>query len=181
MSGSHRTEKTLSHMGKVVMATQVITPGVDPRRARNIILLLALSLALLMTGYAIIMPLFARRLGEFGSGVSALSLMSTAYALAGIVASPFLGALADRFGRRPLVLGSLAAFALANIGFLLATSTEMLVVVRALEGALSAGLGPAAMGIVADIAPEDKRARWIGIVMGGASAGWVAARKRTMA
>ena len=173
MSGSHRTEKTLSHMGKVVIATQVITPGVDPRRARNIILLLAVSLALLMTGYAIIMPIFARRLGEFGSGVSALSLMSTAYALAGIVASPFMGALADRFGRRPLVLGSLAAFALANIGFLLATSTEMLVVVRALEGALSAGLGPAALGIVADIAPEDKRARWIGLVMGGASAGWV--------
>jgi predicted MFS family arabinose efflux permease len=156
-------------MGKVVVATQVITSEMDPRRARKVILLLAVSMGLLMTGYAIIMPLFARRLGEFGSGVGALSLMSTAYALAGILASPFFGALADRMGRRPLVLGSLAAFALANIGFLVATSTDMLIVVRALEGALSAGLVPAALGIVADIAPEDKRARWIGVVMGGAS------------
>jgi DHA1 family tetracycline resistance protein-like MFS transporter len=99
--------------------------------------------------------------------------MSTAYALAGIVASPLMGILADRVGRRPLVLGSLVSFALTNIGFLLATSTEMLIVMRALEGALSAGLFPAALGIVADIAPEDKRSRWLGFVTGGASVGWV--------
>jgi multidrug resistance protein len=99
--------------------------------------------------------------------------MSTAYALAGILASPLMGMLADRVGRRPLVLGSLISFALANIGFLLATSTEMLIVMRALEGALSAGLFPAALGIVADIAPVDKRSRWLGFVTGGASVGWV--------
>jgi multidrug resistance protein len=160
-------------MGQVLVAGRVITSEVDLRRAIRIIWLLAVSLGLLMTGYAITMPIFARRLGEFGSGVGALSLMSTAYALAGIVASPFMGTLADRIGRRPLVLGSLVSFALANIGFLLATSTEMLVVMRALEGALSAGLFPAALGIVADIAPEDKRSRWLGFVTGGASVGWV--------
>ena len=164
---------THAHMGQVVVAGQVITSEIDLRRASRIIWLLAVSLGLLMTGYAITMPIFARRLGEFGSGVGALSLMSTAYALAGIVASPFMGMLADRIGRRPLVLGSLVSFALANIGFLLATSTEMLVVMRALEGALSAGLFPAALGIVADIAPKDKRSRWLGFVTGGASVGWV--------
>jgi multidrug resistance protein len=169
-----RTDRgTHAHMGQVVVADQVITSGIDPRRAGRIIWLLAVSLGLLMTGFAITMPIFARRLGEFGSGVGALSLMSTAYALAGIVASPIMGALADRIGRRPLVLGSLFSFALANIGFLLATSTEMLTVMRALEGALSAGLFPAALGIVADIAPEDKRSRWLGYVTGGAAVGWV--------
>jgi len=164
---------TYAHMGKIVIAGQVITSEIDLRRASRIIWLLAVSLGLLMTGYAITMPIFARRLGEFGSGVGALSLMSTAYALAGIVASPFMGMLADRIGRRPLVLGSLVSFALANIGFLLATSTEVLVVMRALEGALSAGRVPAALGIVADIAPKDKRSRWLGFVTGGASVGWV--------
>jgi DHA1 family tetracycline resistance protein-like MFS transporter len=67
----------------------------------------------------------------------------------------------------------LVSFALANIGFLLATSTEMLIVMRALEGTLSAGLFPAALGIVADIAPVDRRSRWLGFVTGGASVGWV--------
>jgi hypothetical protein len=46
-------------MGKVVVATQVITSEMDPRRARKVILLLAVSMGLLMTGYAIIMPLFS--------------------------------------------------------------------------------------------------------------------------
>jgi DHA1 family multidrug resistance protein-like MFS transporter len=160
-------------MGEVCVADQIVTSATDPRRGARIIWLLAVSLGLLMTGYAIIMPIFARRLGEFHAGVGALSVMSTAYALAGIVASPILGMLADRVGRRPLVLGSLISFALANIGFLLATSTEMLIVMRALEGALSAGLFPAALGIVADIAPVNRRSQWLGFVTGGASVGWV--------
>ena len=150
-----------------------VTPVLDLSRARKAIVILAFSMGLLMTGYAIVMPIFARRLGELGFGVGALSLMLTSYALAGIVASPIMGALADRFGRRPMVLGSLLAFVLSNIGFVLVNTTEMLVLVRALEGALTAGMVPAALGIVADIAPKEKRTRWIGYVMGGASAGWV--------
>jgi DHA1 family tetracycline resistance protein-like MFS transporter len=160
-------------MGRVVLAEQISLSGVDVRRLRQIMLLLSVCLALLMTGYGIILPIFARRLGEMGSGVRELSLMSTAYALATIVTAPIMGALADRFGRRPMVLGSLLSFALANIGFLLAESTEMLVLMRALEGGLSAGLFPAAQGIVVDLAPKEQRARWLGIVMGGASVGWI--------
>ena len=173
MSGRPNTEKPPAHMGKVVVATQVITAGFDPRRARNIIILLAASMAVMMTGFGIIFPIFARRLGEFGSGVEALGLMSMAYAITGIVASPFMGALADRFGRRPLVLASLAAYVAANLGFLLADSTGMMIAVRALQGALTAGLVPASMGIVADIAPEKERARWVGVVMAGYSMGFV--------
>lgn len=164
--------KTHSHMGKVVVATQVITSGIDPRRARNVILLLAASMALIWTGYGIIMPIFARRLSEFGSDVETLGLMMMASALTGIVAAPFMGSLADRFGRRPIVLGSLAAYVAVNLGFLLASSPTMFIVIRAVEGVFMAGLGPAAMGVIADIAPENRRAQWIGIVNGGSSVGW---------
>jgi MFS family permease len=41
-------------------------------------------------------------------------------------------------------------------------------------GAFTAGLVPAVIGIVADLAPMDHRAHWIGIVSGGASVGWIA-------
>jgi MFS family permease len=68
---------------------------------------------------------------------------------------------------------SLAAFALANIGFLLATSTIAFTVIRSLEGALSAGLYPAAMGVVADLVPRNERGRWIGVVMAGYGAGFI--------
>lgn len=155
------------------MATDVITLGMDPRRARNIILLLAACVALMMTGFGIIMPVFARRFGEFGSGVEALGLMTMAFALAQFVSAPIMGSLADRIGRRPIVLLSLAAFAASNVGFLLAPSTPVFIAVRAVEGALAAGLFPASMAIVADIVPPKKRAQWVGIVMGSYGVGFI--------
>jgi multidrug resistance protein len=161
------------NLGAVVIATDVIDSGLVPSRTRNIILLLAASVALMMTGFGIIMPVFARRLGEFGSGVEALGLMIVSFALAQFVAAPFMGSLADRYGRRPLILLGLAAFAAANFGFLFAPTTTIFIAVRALEGALTAGLFPAAMGVVADIILEQKRARWVGIVMGSYGAGFI--------
>jgi DHA1 family multidrug resistance protein-like MFS transporter len=162
-----------SNLGQVVTAGEVITSGPSPRRARNVILLLAASVGLMMTGFGIIMPIFARRLGEFGSGVEALGLMTMSFALAQLIAAPFMGALADRYGRRPLVLLALASFAAANIAFLLASSTTAFIVIRALEGALTAGLFPAAMGVVGDVVPEKDRARWVGIIMGSYGAGLI--------
>ncbi len=158
----------LRNLGEIVTAPHVVTSQPDPRQMRKIILLLAASVALMMTGFGIIMPVFARRLGEFGAGVEALGLMIMAFSLAQLVASPFMGTLADRFGRRPWIL-----VAPANVGYLIALSTLMFILVRAVAGALTAGLFPAAMGVVADLVPEKKRAQWIGIVMGGYGAGMI--------
>ncbi len=171
--GGNGSNSVPSNLGQMVVAGEVITSGPSPRRARNVILLLAASVGLMMTGFGIIMPIFARRLGEFGSGVEALGLMTMSFALAQLIAAPFMGALADRYGRRPLVLLALASFAAANIAFLLASSTTAFIVIRALEGALTAGLFPAAMGVVGDVVPEKDRARWVGIIMGSYGAGLI--------
>lgn len=135
---------------------------------------LAVSMGLQATSFVIILPLFARRFTELGAGVDALGASSMAYALAATVCAPFLGALADRIGRRPIVLGSLAVYAAAFTGFLLATSASTIILLRGIAGALTAGMMPAATGMVADLAPENRRARWIGILSGGASIGWIA-------
>ena len=100
-------------------------------------------------------------------------MMTLSFALAQFVAAPFMGTLADRYGRRPLVLVGLAAFFAANIGFLFANSTTTFLVIRVFEGALTAGLFPAAMGVVADVVPRDQRARWVGIIMGSYGAGLI--------
>jgi len=162
-----------SILGQVIIAKEVVTSGPSDRRARNVILLLAASVGLMMTGFGIILPVFARRLDEFGSGVEGLGLMTMSFALAQFVAAPFMGTLADRYGRKPLVLLSLAAFMVANIGFLLATSTAAFVVIRIFEGALTAGLFPAAIGVVADVVPKNQRARWVGVVMSSYGAGLI--------
>jgi DHA1 family tetracycline resistance protein-like MFS transporter len=145
----------------------------NPKRDRNILLTLAAIMALQMISFGVIMPIFARRLGDFGAGVEALGVMAMAYSITSIAASPFMGSLADRVGRRPLVLGSLAAYVATFTAYLLAPSTNVFIVIRAMAGAMTAGLGPAVMGIAADIAADDDRARWFGIIGGGSAIGWI--------
>jgi len=168
MSSKHH-----AHMGAVYRASRVADQGMEPRRARNLIILLALCMAMQMISFGVIFPLFARMIGDFGDGMEALAVSLMAYSLAGIIAAPIMGSLADRFGRRPLLWGSLAVYALAFGGYYLSTSSLAFIIIRGLAGALTAGLGSAMMGVVADIAPRDERARWIGIIGGGQSLGWI--------
>ena len=162
-----------ANLGEVIVAQQVITSQLEPKRARAIVLLLAGSVALMMTGFGIIMPVFARRLSEFGDGVEALGLMTMAFALAQMIASPIIGSMADKYGRRPIILLSLGAFVLTNIGYLLAQSTNVFILIRAAGGFFTAGLFPAAMGVVADTIPEENRGRWIGVIMSGYGIGFI--------
>jgi MFS family permease len=142
-------------------------------KAQNVVLALSLCLALQMTSFVMILPLFSRRFADFGAGVEELSASALAYALAATFAAPFMGALADRFGRRPLVLAPLAVYVLAFSGYLWAPTAAWFIALRGLAGAFTAGLIPAITGIVADLAPDDRRAQWIGILNGGASVGWI--------
>jgi len=160
-----------SHPESQTPAPATVPGRLNPRKA---IAVLSACMALQMTSYVMILPLFARRFSEFGAGVEALGISAMAYALTSALAAPFMGALADRLGRRPLILGSLAAYTAAFCGYLLAPSAGVLIVLRGLTGAFTAGLIPAVTGLAADLAPEDRRAQWIGFVSGGAAVGWIA-------
>ena len=142
------------------------------KRVRSVIAYLTASCALMMTGFGIATPVFARRLIELGAGVEVLSLMAMASALAQFLLAPFIGELADRFGRRRIVLLALSGLAITNLAFLLAWSSGTFIVLRFLQGAFSVGMLPAAMGMVADLVPEQLRTRWVGVIMGGYAVGF---------
>lgn len=143
------------------------------RRSPSILVVLAVCMALQMTGFVMLLPLFARRFESFGAGVEALGASAMAYALTSTIAAPFMGMLADRVGRRPIILLSFAAYVLAFSGYLFAASAWQLIVLRGLAGVFTAGLLPAMTSMVGDISPENRRAQWLGLVNGGASAGWI--------
>jgi MFS transporter, DHA1 family, multidrug resistance protein len=150
------------------MSTQIT------RRSPGILIALAFCIALQMMSFAMILPLFARRFESFGMGVGALGVSAMAYALSSAFLAPFIGMLADRFGRRPVILFTLTGFVITYCGYLFASSAWMLILLRGLAGVFTAGLLPAMMSIVGDLAPENRRGQWIGIVNGGgAAAGWI--------
>jgi MFS family permease len=111
-------------------------------------------MALHMTGFAMFQPLFALRFDSFGAGVAALSVSDMAYALTFAFAAPFTGMLADRFGRRPIILLSLVGYVLAFAGYLFAPVAWILIALRGLAGIFGAGLLPGMTSIVGDLAPE---------------------------
>ena len=167
------TQQDENLLGRIVIASQVTTSQMAPNRVRNIILLLSGSVALMMTGYGLVMPVFARRLSEFGDGVEELGFITMSFALAQLIGAPLMGSLADSRGRRPIILLSLVAVAFSYVGYVLAPSTLYFMLIRGAAGFLSAGLFPAAMGVVSDLVPEDRRARWAGIVMGSYAVGMI--------
>lgn len=145
-----------------------------PKSRNPALIVLSSCMALQMTSFVIILPLFARRFTELGAGVEALGISEMAYALTSALAAPFMGALADRIGRRPIVLISLVAYAVVFCGYLIAPSVGVFIVLRGLAGAFTAGLNPAVTGLAADLAPRERRTQWISFVSGGASFGWIA-------
>jgi DHA1 family tetracycline resistance protein-like MFS transporter len=142
-------------------------------QTRRILFLLAACIALMMTGYGIVLPVFAKRIGELGSGVQALGLMTMGFAFAQFILSPFMGSFADRYGRRPLILMALAGEVLANLTYIYAQSIPLYIGVRFFQGAITAGLLPAALAIVGDRVPEDRHAQWTGVIMASYGAGFI--------
>lgn len=155
-----------------VAFSQTGSSGISPRRRRYIMLLLSAGAAIIMTGFGIIMPIFARRLEDFGNGVETLGVMTMGFAIAQFALAPLVGSIADRIGRRPLIILAFAGYTLVNLGFLFAPNATVLTALRVFEGAITAGMMPSAMGIVGDIVPPSGHARWTGILMGSYGAGF---------
>ncbi len=167
------TNNAHSNLNQITAAAGITGSTPNAKRARSVLILLAVTVALTTTRFGIVIPIFSKRLVELGAGVEGLGLMALSYALAAFVAAPLAGGLADRFGRRPIILAALAAFVGVNVGYVFAESGGTFVVLRAIQGAMIGSLMPATLGVVADIAPSTAKARWTGILMGGVSSGLV--------
>jgi MFS family permease len=91
-----------------------------------------------------------------GSDV-AVGLTVGAFGLTALILRPLSGALADRRGRRPLLIGGSALFAIGMLGHLVAVSVPLLIVMRVLLGAAEAFMFVAALTTASDLAPDDRR------------------------
>lgn len=98
----------------------------------------------------------------FGRSDSAAGLFVSAATLPGIVVAPAIGLLADRFGRRAVLLPCLVLFGVAGLAAAFAPSFGVLVALRFAQGIGSAGLINLAVVLIADCWDGHDRARLIG-------------------
>ena len=103
-----------------------------------------------------IVPLFIEgplHAGEFGIGLTV-----AVFALAAICARPVLGRLADRYGRRVLMVGGATLAGLSGIASSQITEFWQLLVLRGFTGIGEAAVFVGAATLIADISPRDRRA-----------------------
>lgn len=111
-----------------------------------------ITLALFMSsmlGTAIATALHTLQL-DFGTSVSWAGWTITAYSLGLVIMLPISGKLADRYGRRRILVTSVAVFTLASMACGLAGNIYVLIVLRMLQAAGGAGFTPAATGLVVE-------------------------------
>ena len=108
-----------------------------------------------------ILPALLRDVGHTTEVATTLGLMLALYSAMQFLFSPVLGVLSDRFGRRPVLLISLAGAAIDYVVMAFAPELWMLVIGRAIAGITSANMA-VATAYITDISSEDERAKRFG-------------------
>jgi len=137
-----------------------------PRRAALVFIVITVVLDFLALGMIVpvLPPLVVDFLGgDTARGAEVYGLFGTVWALMQFVFSPVLGALSDRFGRRPVILISNFGLGLDYILMAVAPSLAWLFVGRVLSGITAASYSTA-LAYIADVAPPDQRARGFGLL-----------------
>jgi DHA1 family tetracycline resistance protein-like MFS transporter len=120
-----------------------------------------------MLAVGIIVPVLPAIVGQFTADPAEQArwygVVAVSYALAQFVGAPLLGALSDRFGRRPVLLLGFCGLALNFFWTALAGSVLALVASRIIGGAMQANAA-VANAYVADITPPEQRARRFGLL-----------------
>ncbi|WP_405647877.1 MDR family MFS transporter [Streptomyces uncialis] len=97
-------------------------------------------------------------------GLTAQAWVTTAYLVAGTIATPLYGKLSDIHGRRPVYLWAIVLFAVGSLLCGFATSIHQLAAFRAVQGIGGGGLMSLAMTIIADITSPRERGRYQGYI-----------------
>jgi MFS family permease len=129
-----------------------------PRLVTRPFLIVATATLVYFLAGGITLPVTPRYVvGPLGGDPAAAGIAIGAFSLSAVFLRPWTGRLADRRGRQPLLVGGAAIFALAMLGHLVAVSLPILVLLRVLMGVAEAFMFVAALAVVSDLAPDERR------------------------
>jgi DHA1 family tetracycline resistance protein-like MFS transporter len=127
------------------------------------LLIIFLTIFVNLIGFGIIIPLLPFYAETFGASPVVIGLLFAVFSLCQLLAAPALGDLSDRYGRRPILVFSLAGTVVSLVMLAVAHSITMLFLARIVDG-LSGGNISTARAYVADITEPKDRARAYGLI-----------------
>lgn len=133
--------------------------GLDFKRVMPIFALVFVD----VLGLSVLLPLLHLYAAAYGATPLQIGLVAAAFPLAQLIGVPMLGALSDRFGRKPLLLISQITTFISFIMLGLANSLMLIVLSRVLDGLFGANLATA-QAALSDITDEENRAQGLGLI-----------------
>src|SRR5437762_6231842 len=116
-----------------------------------------------LVGFGLVIPLLPFYAERFTASPLQMTMLFATFSLMSTITAPLWGRLSDRVGRRPVLMVSMAAAALAYLGLAFATALWMLFAARAFAGACAGNIA-AAQAYIADVTPPDQRAKGMGMI-----------------
>ncbi len=136
--------------------------------SRGPLTFITLTVLLDTMGFGLIVPVLPQIVTELGNvpldqatAIGGTLIMT--YALAQFICAPIVGGLSDAFGRRLVLLMSMAGFGISMLIAAFATSLWMLFVGRTLAGITGASYSTA-NAYIADVTPPERRAQTFGLI-----------------
>ena len=126
-----------------------------------------------LVGFGIIIPLLPFYGEHYGASPDQVTLLMAIYSLAQFITAPIWGLISDKYGRRPVLLFSLAGTGIAYVWLALASDLTSLYLARA-WGGLMAGSISAAFANMADITSAQDRAKGMGLLGAAFGLGFIA-------
>jgi DHA1 family tetracycline resistance protein-like MFS transporter len=161
-------------------------PAASSRAGRAAVAFIFVTVVIDVLGFGVIIPVLPKLVVQFLHGDTARAaqiygLFSTAWATMQFLFSPLLGAISDRFGRRPVILISCFGLGLDYLVMALAPTVGWLLLGRIVSGICASSFSTAG-AYIADVSPPEKRASaygligaafGVGFVLGPALGGWL--------
>jgi MFS family permease len=133
----------------------------SPKLRRDLLVLFAAGL-LFWSGLAALLPTLPLYIRDAGGTSQDIGTVMGAFAVGLLVSRPWLATLADRRGRKIVLLIGISAVAIAPLGYLVTNSIPLLMAIRAFHGISISAFALAYTALVVDLSPVEHRGELIG-------------------
>jgi len=143
------------------------------KKTKRAIFILIFSEFLVCLGISLIIPVMPFLKTELHLSATDMGVMNALFAFAQFVASPLIGRLSDKIGRKPVLTAGLILFMISEVLFALTNYLWVFDISRLIGGLSAAMVVPTAMALASDITTKRQRAKVIGWLSAAFSGGLI--------
>ncbi|MFE0762465.1 MFS transporter [Streptomyces smyrnaeus] len=138
-----------------------------PSGGRTSLAVAFVTLLIIGTDLFVISPLLPDISREYGVSAATAGNSVTVFSLAYMAGAPLAGSLADRLGRRAVLITGLVVFGFANALTGLSPDFAVLLAARVLAGLAASAVTPSVQALVGQTAPAEGRGSWMAVATAG--------------